>query len=165
MTMNRTAPLRLLLAILLALFALPALAAPPRPKLQAETLYLPIYSEVWHGDTTAKGPPARMPMSALVSIRNTDPLRPFKLTSAHYYNTQGKLLLDYLKAPREVPPLGTLELMVERQEKEGGSGANFLVEWQAEQPINPPLVQAVHMDIQGTRGLVFVTEAVSIHGK
>lgn len=163
--MMQIRPIPLFLAALLALFSLHAPAAQPRPKLHGETLYLPIYSEVWHGDTTVKGPPARMPMSALVSIRNTDPLRPFKVSVARYYNTKGKPLLDYLKAPREVPPLGTLELLVERQEKEGGSGANFLIEWQAEQPINPPLVQAVHMDIQGTRGLVFVTEAVSVDGK
>jgi hypothetical protein len=96
-------------------------------------------------------------MSVLVSIRNTSLRKPIRLLSARYYDTDGKLLREYVEAPRTIGPLGTLELFVEQRESEGGSGANFVIQWDASLPTNPPLVEAVHVDIQGSRTLSFIT--------
>lgn len=151
----------LLLAALLGLHSLAGageLAAPSA----GQTLYLPVYSYLWHGNLK-KGVPEKSLVSALVSVRNTDPKQAIRLVSARYYNTTGKLLLEYLNAPKVIPPLGTHELYVERQESAGGSGANFLVVWQADGPVNPPAVEAVHADIQGHRTLSFITTAYPIH--
>jgi len=95
--------------------------------------------------------------------RNTDPKQAIRLVSARYYDTAGKQLHEYMAAPKVIPPQGTYELYVERQETAGGSGANFLLVWQAENPVNPPLVEAIHADIQGHRTLAFVTEARPVH--
>lgn len=126
---------------------------------KGQHLYLPIYSHVWHGDRDHKGVPQKSLVSVLVSIRNTDLTRPIRVTSARYYDTHGKLLAEYVAPPKTIGPLGTQELYVERKENAGGSGANFVVVWQSDAPVNPPIVEAVHADIQGHRTLSFITGA------
>lgn len=132
-------------------------ALPPLSK--GQTLYLPIYSHLWHGNTDRSGKADQAQLSALVSIRNTDSGKSLRVTSAKYYDTDGKLLREFLPAARQVPPLGTLELLVERREAEGGSGANFIIRWQNDEEINPPVVEAVHADLYGLKPMSFVTTA------
>ncbi|QWT45343.1 DUF3124 domain-containing protein [Azospira inquinata] len=143
--------------------ALPA-AAEDIGRSRGQTLYLPIYSHLWHGNRDKAGNPEMSLLSALVSIRNTDPRTPIRVTSARYYDTAGRLIQEYLAAPRVIPPLGTLELFVERKETAGGSGANFLIRWQSEGngTANAPLVEAVHVDMYGTRAISFTTNARAI---
>ncbi len=149
------------LAAALFLVAASAASAQEGPALSAgQTLYLPIYSHLYHGDVHPKtGKPSETLVSTHVSIRNTDPAAGMKVTSARYYDTNGKLLREYVTAPRAIAPLGTLELYLPRSDSSGGSGANFLIEWSAEKPINAPLVEALHADIREARTLLFVTTA------
>jgi len=149
---------RWFLFVLGGMLALPVLAGEPAAPGRSQLLYLPVYSHVWYGDKD-KGGPYKAMMSALISIRGTDPAKPVRVKSARYYSTEGKLLAEYLSKPRLLPPLGTIELLVERREDKGGSGANFLIEWEADGPVSPPLVQAVHVSVQAQRGLSFITEA------
>jgi hypothetical protein len=144
------------------MFWLPSfvLAQESVPLSNGQSLYLPIYSHLYHGDVHPKtGKPSETLVSTHVSIRNTDPKASFRITSARYYNTDGKLLREYLTQPQSVPPLGTYELYVPRSDSSGGSGANFIIEWTAERPINVPLVEALHADIREARTLIFVTTA------
>lgn len=125
-----------------------------------QTLYLPIYSKIWHGDRVIAGNPIQQPLSALVSIRNTSLLTPIRLYSARYYSTDGKLLKEYLSKPLVIGAMGTSELFVERKELEGGSGANFIIQWDSAVATNPPIVEAVHSDIRsGSYALTFITSA------
>lgn len=127
---------------------------------QGQTLYLPVYSHVWHGNRVIDGRyPMKNLMSVLVSIRNTSLKTPIRLLFAHYYNTDGKLLKEFVTAPRTIAPMTTFELFVEQRESEGGSGANFIIQWESPVPTNLPVVEAVHVDIQGNRTLSFVTTA------
>ena len=126
-----------------------------------QTLYLPIYSHIWHGDlATQDKTPVKTQVSALVSIRNTSLKTPIRVASARYYSTDGKLLKEYLTKPTQIGVMGTLELFVERKEAEGGSGANFIIQWDAAVQTNPPVVEAVHADIKGGGpALSFITTA------
>ncbi|MEN6585202.1 MAG: DUF3124 domain-containing protein [Sulfuricella sp.] len=126
---------------------------------RGQTLYLPIYSHVWHGDLDKAGVPLKSLVSALVSIRNTDMARSIRIMSARYYDTRGKLLNEYVSTPKTIAPMATYEMYVERKESAGGSGANFVISWQADAPANPPIVEALHADIQGHRTLSFITTA------
>ena len=146
----------------LALYCLTTLAAaqdaPPRSA--GQSLYLPIYSHLYHGDVNPRtGKPSETLVSTHVSIRNTDPGLSVTIVSARYYNTDGKLLREFLAKPQAIPPLGTFELYVPRSDSSGGSGANFIIDWTAERPANPPLVEALHADIREARTLLFVTTA------
>lgn len=146
--------------VLALLFVAATPAASDEPALsKGQTLYLPIYSHVWHGDLKDRGQPLKSPFSALVSIRNTDLKNPIRVLSARYFDTGGKQLHEYISATKIVPPMGTFELYVERKEAAGGSGANFVISWEAATPTNLPVVEAVHADIQGNHTLSFITTA------
>jgi hypothetical protein len=128
---------------------------------QGQTVYLPIYSHIWHGNKVVDGKyPVKSQVSALVSIRNTSLKTPIRITTARYYSTDGKLLKEFLAKPVEIGAMGTLELFVERKESEGGSGANFIIQWDATASTNPPMIEAVHADIKGGGpALTFITTA------
>ena len=143
--------------LLLTSVAAHAQSAPPRSN--GQLLYLPIYSHVWHGDVDARGVPMKTLVSVLVSIRNTDLTRSITVLSAQYYDTEGRKLREFVNAPKAVKPMGTMELYVPRSETAGGSGANFVISWQAEAPANPPLVEALHLDLPAGRSIAFTTSA------
>ena len=124
-----------------------------------QVLYLPIYSHIYHGDQDKQGKPSQTLVSTHVSIRNTDPQVPLRILYARYYDTEGKLVRDFIRAPLTIPPMGTHELFVPRGDVSGGSGANFLIAWNASEAANPPLVEALHADVQPARTLIFVTTA------
>ncbi len=126
-----------------------------------QALYLPVYSYLWHGDRMGDDKtPAKTQLSALVSIRNTSLKTPLTISSARYYSTDGKLLSEYVPKPVVVGAMGTLELFVERKEVQGGSGANFIIQWNSATATNPPVVEAVHADIRGgSHALTLITVA------
>jgi hypothetical protein len=126
---------------------------------KGETLYLPIYSHIWHGEVGRDGKPARTLVSVSVSIRNTDLANAIRVTSAQYYDTDGKKLKEYLSKPAVIPPMGTRELFISRSDDSGGSGANFVVVWNSDAAVSPPIVQGVHVDLPGGRSVVFTTTA------
>ncbi|GAB2181997.1 hypothetical protein DLREEDagrD3_22200 [Denitratisoma sp. agr-D3] len=145
-----------LLALLAALWS-SGLALAQEALTTGQTLYLPIYSHLYHGDLDRSGKPGETLTSAHISIRNTDGGASLRVASARYYDTNGKLLKEYVPSPRTVPPLGTLELFVPHTDVSGGSGANFIIVWNADAAINPPLVEALHADIRASRSVVFIT--------
>lgn len=158
----------LVLSVTSALFA-PQSRAQSTPTAQAllqaparstgQTLYLPIYSHIWHGDVDKKGQPARTLVSVSVSVRNTDPQRSLRLLSARYFDTEGRSLREFIDQPRLIGPMGTYEIFVPRSDDTGGSGANFVLVWKADQPTNPPVVEGVHAHFAVGRSMVFTSTA------
>ena len=124
-----------------------------------QTLYLPVYSHIWHGDTTASGEPAKTLVSVSVSIRNTDLAKSIRVMSAQYYDTDGKKLRNYVPTAQAIPPMGTLELFVPRSDDTGGSGANFIIVWKADQAASPPIVEGIHANMPTGRAIAFISSA------
>ena len=151
----------LLCAVVLA-WSEAAIAQEARPQVRGQTLYLPIYSQMLYGNVGKSGKASFVQLSALVSIRNIDPKRALRVTSARYYDTQGKLLGERVATPVMLAPFGTLELFVELNDASGGSGANFVIKWDAEQPINPPLVESLHANMDGGKAVIFMTQSVPV---
>ena len=149
-----------ILAVLMPLTA--AMAQEARPPVKGQTLYLPIYSHMLYGNLGKSGKASYVLLSALVSIRNTDARRPIRVLAAKYFDTNGKLLGERVPTPMLVPPLGTLELFVELNDASGGSGANFVIKWDAEQPVNPPLVESLHVNMDGGKAVIFMTQSVPL---
>lgn len=150
------------LVFALALASTAAVAQEVRPLSRGQMLFLPIYSHMLYGNLGKSGKASYLLLSALVSIRNTDPRRPLRVLSARYFDTHGKTLAERVAAPVTIPPLGTLELFVELNDASGGSGANFIIRWEAEQPINPPLVEALHANMDGGKAVIFMTQSVPL---
>lgn len=149
---------------LLAIFSLSTatFAQEVRPPSKAQSLYLPVYSHMLYGNLGKSGKASHVLLSTLVSIRNTDGKRPLRITSARYYDTHGKLLGERVPAPILLAPLGTLELFVELNDASGGSGANFIIKWEAESAINPPLVEGLHVNMDGGKAVIFMTQAIPV---
>lgn len=115
----------------------------------AQTVYVPVYSHIY-----AKGGEPFL-LEATLSIRNSDPERAIDISSVRYYDTKGRLLQDYVTGVVKLQPLETTEILVEKRDKRGGSGANFIVAWSAAQPVYAPIVEAVMIGHAGNQSVSF----------
>lgn len=148
--------MRWLLAFLLLI---PATAFCGGPGLSSgQHLYVPVYSHIYIGN---KERPFNLAVT--LSIRNIDPRAAFRLAAVDYYDTEGRLVRRYLEAPRELGPLASVRFVVAETDAEGGSGANFLVRWEADAPMNAPVVEAVMIGAQSGQGISFTSQAREIH--
>ncbi len=82
--------------------------------------------------------------------------------SADYYNTEGNKIRQYIKKPVFLKPLETIEIIIEEDDKEGGSGANFIFNWAMKNHNNPPLFEAIMISTYGQQGLSYSTRGVQI---
>jgi hypothetical protein len=147
------------LPVLLALSSALALGQMLPGKSLGQNLYLPIYSHIWHGEVDKNDQPTKTLVSVSVSIRNTDPAKSIRITSAQYFDTDGKRLREYVASPRTVPPMGTYELFIPRSDDTGGSGANFVISWKSNKPANPPIVEGLHANLPVGRSIAFTSSA------
>jgi len=112
--------------------------APPRDvQKDANTIYVPVYSHIY-----AKGGKPVL-LETTLSVRNTDPAKPVTLTSIRYFDSRGELVQEYLAGEIELGPLESTEVLVQKLDSRGGSGANFIIAWHADNPVHHPLAQAV----------------------
>ncbi|MBF0176467.1 MAG: DUF3124 domain-containing protein [Magnetococcales bacterium] len=125
-------------------------------------VYVPVYSHVLHGNTKRDGKPEEMLLSSMLSVRNTDPTYGMTITSADYYDTNGRIIRRYLSGPKSMPALGSTDFFVENRDRTGGTGANFIVVWEAAQPINPPILESVQVYFWGTQSQAFVSRGQAI---
>ena len=115
-----------------------------------QLVYVPVYSHL-----ATKDGQAAFAFAVNVSIRNTDVKYPIAVTSARYYDNDGKLLREYMTDPRVLQPLGSTTILVAQSDMEGGLGANFLVEWRAEQSVHEPVIEAVMLGQREVRTVAF----------
>ena len=117
-----------------------------------QTVYVPIYSHIYSG---VKGRP--FDLAATLSIRNTNTKNPITLVSVKYYDSDGKLVEDYLKKPKQLNALVSTRYIITEDNKAGGSGANFMVAWKSDQNLNPPIIEAVMIGTHSGQGISFVS--------
>ncbi|HEY4312269.1 MAG TPA: DUF3124 domain-containing protein [Pirellulales bacterium] len=117
-----------------------------------ELIYLPIYSSIFYenGKHTLE-------LAATVSIHNINPTHAITVTRADYYDTKGRLIKKYLDKPLALAALQTSNLVVDKADTAGGTGANFLIEWKAESDAASPLVEAVMINASSNLGIAFTT--------
>ena len=117
-----------------------------------QTVYVPIYSHIYSG---VKGRP--FDLAATLSIRNTNPQNPITLASVKYYDSDGKLVENYLSQSKQLKALVTTRYIITEGDKTGGSGANFIVVWESDQEVNPPIIEAVMIGTRSGQGISFVS--------
>jgi len=122
------------------------LAANP---VSGQIVYVPAYSHIYHGS----GDPYLLTVT--LSVRNTSLTDEIVVRSVRYFDTHGKEVKSYLAKPMRVAALGTTEVLVERNDTTGGSGANFLVEWFSANPVTEPIIEAVMIDTDSQQGISF----------
>nr|WP_293151635.1 DUF3124 domain-containing protein [Okeania sp. SIO2C9] len=77
------------------------------------------------------------------------------MTAVKYYDTDGKLVKQYLQNPLKLSPLVSRDFYLEQKDTTGGYGANFLVEWVAEKQVNEPIVEAIMLGTSGSQAVAF----------
>lgn len=146
-----------LLTVLAAAITAPALAGEAPQTSRGQSVYVPVYSHIWHGNLDAKGKPQTLLLSSMLSIRNTDPEGTMVVRSVRYYDTAGKMLREYLPQPARLGPMASTDVFVEHKDDAGGSGANFVVSWSADKPISAPIVEVVNAYFFGPHSLAFTS--------
>ncbi|MGP5176458.1 MULTISPECIES: DUF3124 domain-containing protein [Psychrobacter] len=122
-----------------------------------ETFYVPIYSDIYIDKENRK-----VLLSATLSVRNTTLKKSLYVNKIDYYDTGGTLIKSYLNTPLELPAMGTLNYIVEKEESKGGSGANFIIEVEGIDETVKPVIEAVMLGNFSNKAFAFSTEGVPV---
>jgi hypothetical protein len=120
-------------------------------KLRGQVLYMPVYSNIPHLKKQDYD------LSAFLAIHNTDLTHRIKITKVDYFNTDGKLIKNFISSDYQIDPLATKIFPISKEDQ-SGAGANFLVEWISDQPANEPLIESVMKDLSGNKGISFLSQ-------
>jgi hypothetical protein len=115
--------------------------------------YVPVYSSV----SISQGK-VRADFSVTLSIHNASETRPLVLRRIAYFDTNGKMVENYLKAPVALKPFSTVEVFVPTTDVRGGTGANFVVDWAATGEIAEPVVEALMFGGLGSGHYAFISQ-------
>lgn len=113
-----------------------------------QTVYVPVYSHIFFGDRGAS-----FNLAATLSIRNADPAHSLSVTSADYYDSNGRLLKKHFDKPLVLKPLASTEIFIPESDTSGGFGASFIVRWTSEKPVAPPVVECLMIGARSGQGI------------
>jgi len=131
-----------------------SLTAMPSENLSVSgAFYVPVYSSV----SMSQGR-LRADFSVTLSIHNASETRPLVLRRIAYFDTSGKMVENYLKAPVALKPFSTVEVFVPTTDVRGGTGANFVVDWAATGEIAGPVVEALMFGGLGSGHYAFISQ-------
>ena len=119
-------------------------------KASGQSVYVPVHSDIFFEDNSRT-----WDLAASLVIHNTDPSNAITITAAHYFDTDGNLVEEYIDEPVTLQPWAATGVLIERTDTSGGVGANFIVEWEAEQSVVTPIIEAIMVSTSGTQGLGF----------
>jgi len=119
--------------------------------------YLPVYSHIYH-----RHEQRTFDLTITISIRNVSITDSIYILNADYYNTEGDKIRQYIENPVFLKPMETIEIVIKEEDKDGGSGANFIFDWAVMNQGNPPLFEAVMISTSGQQGLSYITRGVQI---
>lgn len=118
-------------------------------KVRGQVLYMPIYSNI----LTDK---RKYDLSAFLAIHNTDFKYRINIKKIDYFDADGKIVRSFISAEQQLDPVAT-KIFTIPKEDQSGTGANFLVEWVADQPVSEPLIESIMTDLTGTKGMAFIS--------
>ena len=137
-------------------------AVPAEPVAVSGAFYVPVYSSV----SMSQGK-LRADFSVTLTVHNASETRPLVLKRIAYFDTAGKLVESYLKAPIALKPFSTVEVFISATDVRGGTGANFVVDWAATAEIAEPVVEALMVGSVGNGHYAFITQGrpIKVIGK
>ena len=118
-------------------------------------IYVPTYSHVTHGEGTARR------LTTTLSVHNISFRDSIWVHKVRYYNTDGKIVRDFLQEKVSLSPMATYQVRVSPGDTTR-LGANFLVEWEGQAGVPAPLVEAVHVSLSSSIGTSFVTRGTQL---
>jgi hypothetical protein len=118
---------------------------------KGESVYVSIYSNVYSGVKLHA-----LELSGMLSIRNTDPKYSISIQKADYYDSKGKLLERYITQSLKLKPLESTHFLLKVSDKRGGPGANFIVKWESDHEVNPPIIEGIMLSTRAQQGISFI---------
>jgi len=115
-----------------------------------QLVYVPGYSQIQYVYSTPED--RRINFAVTLSIRNTDMDNAIIIKSVTYYGDDGTLLKEYVEKPFRLSRMASISFNISQADVRGGIGANFIVEWGAEQSVTEPYIQAIMIGSHGTQG-------------
>lgn len=119
--------------------------------------YLSTYSQIYSMSEHKK-----QNLTVMTSLRNTSHLDTIYIVSADYYNTEGKVIKEYIKEPIYLAPMETTEIIINELDVSGGTGSNFIFEWKTPPNCPEPIFEGVMSSTRGQLGLSFNTQSKRI---
>ena len=120
-------------------------------KLRAQVLYMPVYSSIPYKSGSYYD------LSAFLAIHNTDLQLPLSIRRVDFFDSEGRMLESFVSGTKILGPMATAIFPVSKKGQKG-AGANFLVEWTADSPVNEPLVESVMKDLGSNLGISFLSQ-------
>lgn len=120
------------------------------PAVAAE-VNVPVYSRLVYSEGI------HLELSALLTVRNTDPQQAIVLESVRYYDSKGNNLRNELPAAGKLGPMATASFLVKKSDDAGGEGASYVVRWRSDALVSEPIVEAVMAEVSGSQSLAFVS--------
>lgn len=117
-----------------------------------QLVYVPVYSHIYQQNRRKT-----FNLTTTLSIRNADPYRSFTITEVAYYDSKGSLIQQYVDSTEQIRPLASTSYVIEEADLRGGVGANFLVRWHSQEPIYPPVIEAVNISTSQQQGISFLS--------
>lgn len=156
---NRPIIIVTLWLVLILAHCLTAFAATEYRLSKGQTLYVPVYSNIFSA-------PKKIPynLATILSIRNTDMSNPITVVAADYYDTKGKLVRKYYQQPIVLGPLESTDIFIPEDDTTGGTGANFIVRWHSPKEVNVPIIESVMIGMKSGQGISFVSPGQEITG-
>lgn len=121
----------------------------------AAEVYVPVYSRLVYSEGRGV-----IELSALLTIRNTDPTSPIVIEAVRYYDSSGKLLRDEVSAPGVLAPMASASLLLKKSDEAGGTGASYLVRWRSANPVTEPVLEVLMADLSMSHSLAFTSRGI-----
>lgn len=86
-----------------------------------DIIYVPIYSDIYIDKLNKKAL-----LSATLSNRNTSFSDSIYISTIDYY-TEGRIVRSFVEWPLSLAPMATVNYVIEKEDTEGGHGANFII--------------------------------------
>lgn len=128
-----------------------------KDSLQYGKSYLSIYSQIY-----SMSEHKTHNLTSMASIRNTSDSDTIYILKAEYYDTHGVSVRNYFDQPIFLAPMETIEIIIDESDTSGGTGSNFIFEWNKPKNCSEPLFEGVMISTLGQQGLSFTTQGKRI---
>ncbi len=125
--------------------------------LKSQTVYVPAYSHIYHGDKERP-----FDLAVTLSVRNTDPVHSITLISVEYFDTDGKRIRGCLENEVKLGAMSSTRYVVPESDQSGGSGANFIVRWKSDVKVTEPLIETIMISTRTQQGISFTSRGQPI---
>ncbi len=125
--------------------------------LQKGSTFLSIYSQIY-----VRNEKEQSNLTVTVSLHNPNLTERIFIDKAVYYNTHGEPIRTYFDKMIFIEPMETVQIVIDGIDSEGGTGANFVFDWEVKQGTNEPIFEAVMITTYGNQGISFVTTGKKI---